>query len=79
MIEVPKADYMSQYYITGWWCFKLKKDHNGHVLKYKARCVADSFKQEESIDLVETFAAVGKLMSYNCLFEVSVKRRYKFR
>ena len=65
--------------ITGRWCFKLKKDRDGHVLKYKARWVAHGFKQEEGIDFVETFAAVVKPMSYKCLFGVSVKRGYKIR
>lgn len=31
--------------ITGRWCFKLKKDCNGHILKYKARWVAHGFKR----------------------------------
>ena len=65
--------------ITGRWCFKLKKDRNGDILKYKARWVAHGFKQEEGIDFVETFAAVVKPMSYKCLFGVSVKRGYKIR
>ena len=65
--------------ITGRWCFKLKKDRNGHIIKYKARWVAHGFKQEEGVDFVETFAAVVKPMSYKCLFGVSVKRGYKVR
>ena len=63
--------------ITGRWCFKLKKDRNGQILKYKARWVAHGFKQEEGVDFVETFAAVVKPMSYKCLFGVNVKRGYK--
>ncbi len=65
--------------IIGQWCFKLKKDRDGQTLKYKARWVAHGFKQEEGIDFVKTFAAVVKLMSYKCLFGVSVKRGYKIR
>ena len=64
---------------SGRWCFKLKKDRDGHILKYKARWVAHGFKQEEGNDFVETFAAVVKPMSYKCLFGVSVKRGYKIR
>ena len=59
------------------WCFKLKKDCNGQILKYKARWVVHGFKQEKGLDFVETFAAVVKPMSYKCLFGVSVKRGYK--
>ncbi len=63
--------------ITGRWCFNLKKDWNSQILQYKARWLANGFKQEESIDFVGTFAAVVKLMSYKCLFGVSVKHGYK--
>lgn len=63
--------------ITGRWCFKFKKDCNDLVLKYKARWVDHSFKQEEGIDFMENFAAVVKLMLYKCLFGVSEKRGYK--
>ena len=45
---------------TGRWCFKLKKDRNGQILKYKARWIAYSFKQEEVIDFVNFLAAVVK-------------------
>ena len=65
--------------ITGKWCFKLKKDRFGHILKYKARWVAHGYKQEEGLDYVETFAAVVKPMSYKCLFAVGVKRGYRIR
>ncbi len=58
-------------------CFKLKKNRNSHTLKYKARSVIQGFKQEEKIDVVETFAASVKLMSKRCLFKNYLKRRYK--
>ncbi len=63
--------------ITGRCGFKLKKDRNGQILKYKARWVAHGFKQEKGIDFVETFAAVVKPIAYKCLFGVSLKCGYK--
>ena len=63
--------------ITDRWCFRLKKDWDSHILKYKARRVANSFKQEKYIDFVENFAAMVKSRSYKCLFGISMKRRYK--
>ncbi len=69
----------NQQVITGRWCFKLKKDRNGQILKYKARWVAHGLKQEERVDFVETFAAVVKPMLYKCSFRVSVKCGYKIR
>ena len=65
--------------ITGKWCFKLKKDCFGHILKYKARWVAHGYKQEKRLDYVKTFAAVVKSMSYKCLFAVEVKCGYRIR
>ncbi len=67
----------NQQVITGQQCFKLKKDCNGQILKYKARWVAHGFKQEEGIDFVETFVAIVKSILYKCLFRVSVNRGYK--
>ena len=63
--------------ITGKWCFKLKKDRFGHILKYKARWVAHGYKKEKGLDYIETFAAVVKRMSYKCLFAVGVKRSHR--
>ena len=58
------------------WAFKLRKNRVGNILKYKVRLFAHRYKQEESLDYVETFAAVVKHMSYKCLFAVGVKRGY---
>lgn len=57
--------------------FQLKKDCNGHVLKSKARSVAHGFRENKSIDLVDTFATVVKFMSYKYLFGVTLKCGYK--
>ena len=32
----PTSEPENQHVITGQCCFKLKKDYNGHILKYKA-------------------------------------------
>lgn len=55
----------------------LKKDYNSQISKYKARWVTHGFKYEKGIDLIKTFAAVMKSMSYKYLFVVSVTRGYK--
>ncbi len=69
----------NRHVITGQCCFKLKKDRNGQILKYKTRWVAHGSKQEKGVDLVKIFAAVVKPMSYKCLFGFSVKWGYKIR
>nr|GFA96811.1 copia protein [Tanacetum cinerariifolium] len=43
------------------WIFKVKKDECGGVLKNKARLVAKGYRQEEEIDLEESFAPVSRI------------------
>ena len=47
------------------------------ILKDEGRWVAHIFKQEESIEFGEIFAANVKPMSYKCLLRISVKRGYQ--
>ena len=57
--------------------FKLKKDQNSKILKYKAKLIAHNFNQEESNNFVLTFIAIMKFMSYKYLFRISIKRGHK--
>ncbi|GKD02843.1 retrovirus-related pol polyprotein from transposon TNT 1-94 [Tanacetum coccineum] len=43
------------------WIFKVNKDDCGGVLKNKARLVAKGYRQEEGIDLEESFAPVTRI------------------
>ncbi|GJZ59111.1 retrovirus-related pol polyprotein from transposon TNT 1-94 [Tanacetum coccineum] len=43
------------------WIYKVKTDEFGGVLKYKARLVAQGFKQEEGIDFEESFTPVARI------------------
>ena len=45
------------------WVFRIKRDSNGKVLKYRARLVAQGFTQLYGIDFQETFAPVARLSS----------------
>ncbi len=61
--------------ITGRWVYKLKKDRDGTILKYKARWVLHRYKQQEGLDYMDTFATVVKPVSYKTLFGIGVKHR----
>lgn len=50
--------------IKGKWCFKLKNNRFGHILKYKAQWVAHGYKYKEGLDYVKPFIAIVKPMSY---------------
>jgi transposase InsO family protein len=59
--------------ITGRWCFKLKCDENGVVVKKKARYVARGFSQKKGIDFEETYAPVISFPSIRILLSLSAE------
>ncbi len=56
-----------------------KKDKCGKILKFKARWVANRYKQQEKLDYTDTFASVIKPMSWKSMRSISVKRGYRIR
>lgn len=53
--------------------FKLKRDADGAIDKYKARLVVQGFAQQEGVDYDETFAPVAQLVSLRVLLVLSLK------
>lgn len=54
------------------WIFKIKKNGEGQIIKYKARLVARDFSQQEGLDYTETYSPVAKLITFRSLLVLAV-------
>lgn len=59
------------------WIFKLKRDADGRITKYKTRLVAKGFSQRPGIDFDETFAPVVRYDLIRYLLALAVTNGYK--
>ena len=56
--------------------FKIKKDKNGNVLKYKTRLTLRGFKQRAFIDYDETFAGVPRATTFRFFFALPAIKHF---
>lgn len=59
------------------WVYKLKKDANGEIQKYKARIVAKGYVQRQGIDFEEIFAPVTRLETVRMLLALAAKNGWE--
>lgn len=59
------------------WIFKLKKDAEGNVVKYKARLIAKGYVQEHGVDFDEIFAPVTRLETVRLLLALAAKSEWE--
>lgn len=55
------------------WVFRIKRDSEGRIVKYKARLVAQGFSQKEGIDYFETYAPVMRMESLRTLLAIGTE------
>lgn len=74
---VPKRDGLRE--ISAKWIFKIKRDANGNVDRYKARFVARGFTQIEGVDYEEIYSPVVNNDSLRLLFALSAQYNLVFK
>jgi len=69
LVERPPGEKI----LSNKWVFKLKKNQNGSINKYKARLVARGCKQRRGVDFDEIFAPVARYETIRALLAASVE------
>jgi hypothetical protein len=59
------------------WVFKLKRDQNGNVVRYKARLTAKGYSQIAGIDYNETFAPTVRFSTIRLFFSLAAKEAWE--
>lgn len=57
--------------LGGKWVYKVKRDVEGKVARFKARWVVKGYLQQFGVDFDQTFAAVVKPMAFRVLFAIA--------
>ena len=55
------------------WVFKVKKDPNGSIVKYKVRLVAKGYAQRHGVDFDEVFAPVARIETVRVLLALAAQ------
>ncbi|GKC00551.1 retrovirus-related pol polyprotein from transposon TNT 1-94 [Tanacetum coccineum] len=74
---VPRASNTNV--VDGKWVYSLKQDKNCAITRYKARFVAQGFRQQPSIDFHETFSPVVKSTTIRAVLSLAVTNDWPLR
>lgn len=59
------------------WVYKIKRNLNGTMGRYKARLVAQGFSQEPSFDFGETFSSFVRHTTMRLMLSISAMNQWK--
>lgn len=68
IVELPKGEA-----IGSKWVYKIKKNQNGDLKRYKARLVAQGYSQKYGIDYDEVFSPVVMHTTFRMLLSIAAK------
>jgi hypothetical protein len=61
------------------WVYKIKRRSNGSIDRYKARLVANGFKQRYDINYEDTFSPVVKGATIRLVISIAVSKGWSLR
>lgn len=59
------------------WVYKVKSDSNGNIVRYKARLVAQGYKQIKDIDYTESYAPVARIEVIRLMLAIAVSNAWE--
>ena len=62
--------------LKGKWVYKIKRDLNNNIIKYKARWVVQGYNQIIGIDYLETFSTTCRPETYRLIFILAVQNKW---
>ena len=57
------------------WIYRIKRDVNGEIFRFKSRLCALGYRQERGIDFDKTFAPTGRKTSLRCFFAIASAKK----
>ncbi|KAE8961865.1 hypothetical protein PF011_g29590 [Phytophthora fragariae] len=74
IVEIPGEEMPEEALLVNtMWVYALKSDHQGYVIRFKARIVALGNYQRPGIDFKETFAPVARMSSFRLLLAIAAE------
>ena len=58
------------------WVYKIKRNANGSISRYKAHLVAKGYAQRYGIDFEETFSPIAKMAIVRALIAIAASKRW---